>query len=358
MFNVAILGAGNIAMAMARALKGISDQVSMYAVASRSFDKAERFQKEWGFEKAYGSYEELVKDENVDLIYVATPHSEHFKNTKLCLENGKNCLVEKAFCGNLKQTKELIKIAKDKKLFLAEAMWTRYQPSKDVIQKILNDGVIGNVHYMESDFSVPINGVERLVNPALAGGALLDLGVYSLTVPAMYLGTDIRKVQVQSVLTDTGVDATDIIMLTYKDGTMAKAKCSAVDNESNYAKIVGDKGYLVFGPINAPEYVDIYDVNGKMMQHIDTPYKVNGYEYEVMECKDMIEKGRCEAESMPLSETIRLMGWMDSIRNHIGIVYPFESAEDIAHKDEEIWGVNDAFTDEKKFAFVSYKRNV
>lgn len=343
-FNVAILGAGNIAGDMAKALKGLGDEVCMYAVASRTIEKAEAFQQKWGFLKAYGSYEELANDNEVDLIYIATPHSEHYKNAKLCISNGRNCLVEKAFCANKKQANEIIMLAREKKVLLAEAMWTRYQPSKDIIKENLD--IIGKIHYLESDFSVPIIGVDRLVNPNLAGGALLDLGVYSLTVPAMYLGTDIKKVQVNTVKTDTGVDATDVIMLTYNDGTMARAKCSSVDAESNYAKIVGDKGYMVFGPINAPEYVNIYDPLGNLIKRIDTPYRVNGYEYEVLECKEALANEHIETESMPHSETLRLMGWMDSIRNHVGIVYPFEDASDIAHNDVDVWGVYEAFTDE------------
>lgn len=344
--NVAILGAGNIARSMATALKGIADDTVMYAVASRSLEKAEAFREKWGFEKAYGSYEELAKDANVDLIYVATPHSEHYKNTKLCLENGRNCLVEKAFCGNLKQSLELIELAKEKKLLLAEAMWTRYQPSKDAVYALLKEGIIGKVHYLESDFSVPIPGVERMVNPALAGGALLDLGVYSLTVPAMYLGTDIAKVQVSAVLTDTGVDATNVVTLTYKDGTMARAKSSFVDPMSNYAKIVGDKGYMTFGPINVPDGVNVYDVNGNLIRRVETPYIANGYEYQVLECKKAIEQGELETKSMPWSETIRLMGWMDSIRNHMGVVFPFETKEDITLDDKQVWGIENAFCDE------------
>lgn len=346
-FNVAILGAGNIARDMAKALAGISGEVTRYAVASRSLEKAEAFSKKWGFEKAYGSYEELAQDENVDLIYVATPHSEHYRNTKLCIENGRNCLVEKAFCANRKQAEELIELARARKVLLAEAMWTRYQPSKDVISGLLEEGAIGKIHYVESDFSVPINGVERLVNPALAGGALLDLGVYSITVPAMYLGTDITKVKVQAEITDTGVDATDVMTFTYQDGTMAKTKCSFKDANSNYAKIVGDKGYLVFGPINVPEKVCVYDVNGVLVKEIPTPCDVNGYEYEVLESKQAIESGAIETKSMPHAETLRIMGWMDSIRNHIGVVFPFEEKEDIALCDEAVWGKADVYDDEK-----------
>lgn len=336
--KVAILGAGNIAGAMATALSGIKDEVSLYAVASRSIEKAESFREKWGFQKAYGSYEELAKDDQVDLVYVATPHSEHYKNTKLLLEYGRNCLVEKAFCANLKQTKELIQLAKAKKVLLAEAMWTRYMPSKQVIKDILDSGEIGKIHYAESDFSVPIRNVPRLVEPELAGGALLDLGVYSLTVPAMYFGYDINTVKVDSVLTDKGVDATDVITLTYQDGFMVKAKCSFVDPDSNYAKVVGEKGVLEFGPINAPSYVKIFDTEGNLIRSEEISYLVNGYEYEVLECKKMIEEHKYETESMSLSETARLMGWMDQIRNYIGVTYPFETKEDISHKDIDIWG--------------------
>lgn len=341
--KVAILGAGNIARSMATALAGIQDEVSLYAVASRSYDKAKAFADKWGVEKAYGSYEELAKDENVDLIYVATPHSEHFANTKLCLENGRNCLVEKAFCGNRVQSEQLIKLANEKGLLLAEAMWTRYQPSRKDINKIIADGKIGMVSHVESDFSVPIPGVERMVNPALAGGALLDLGVYSLTVPAMFVGTDVEKVREEVIKAESGVDKTTTVYLTYKNGVTARAKCSFVDPESNYAKIVGDKGYMVFGPINVPVKIEIFDNNDTLIETVIPEIRVNGYEYQVLECKKAILAGKTEPESMPHSETLRIMGWMDSIRAHAGVVYPFETIEDITLSDKEVWGNDGAF---------------
>lgn len=339
--NVAILGAGHIAESMAKALAGIQEHVSMYAVASRTLSKAREFAGKWGFRKAYGSYEELAKDDKVDLIYVATPHSEHYQNTRFCLMNGRNCLVEKAFCANLKQAEELVALAKKRNLYLAEAIWTRYLPSKNEIKSLLESGVIGAVKSVETDFSVPIIGVERLVNPALAGGALLDLGVYSLTALAMYMTGNISKISIESVLTDGGVDATDSVTFTYSDGAIAKAACSFVNGPSNYARITGDKGYLEFSPINAPESVRVYDLCGKLLQSIDIKHIVNGYEYEVLESRKRILEGHIEAESMPLSETLRIMGRMDSIRSHIGMIYPFETKEDIAISDTAVWGTGD-----------------
>ncbi len=339
--NVAILGAGHIAGAMAKALAGIQEYVCMYAVASRTFDKARDFADKWGFEKAYGSYEELAKDDKADLIYIATPHSEHFQNAKLCLLNGRNCLVEKAFCANRKQAEEIVAIAKDRNLYLAEAMWTRYLPSKAEIISVLSSGVIGTVKSAEADFSVPIMGVERLANPALAGGALLDLGVYPLTVMAMYLTGSISTVSIESVLTERGVDACDSVTFTYSDGITAKVSCSFVNGPSNYARITGDKGYIEWSPINAPETIGVYDACGKLIKGIDVKHIVNGYEYEILESRKRILDGHIEAASMPLSETLRIMGRMDSIRRHIGMTYPFETMEDITYSDKILWGTDD-----------------
>ncbi len=347
--NVAILGAGNIARALATAVNGIPDKACLYAVASRNLSKAQEFASTWNVKKAYGSYEELASDENIDLVYIATPHSEHYKNTKLCLESGRNCLVEKAFCANLSQTKELIELAKSKNLLLAEAMWTRYQPSRDIICAEIESGIIGDVHYMLDDFSIGARGVERLEKPELCGGALLDLGVYSLTTALMFMGTDIKSVRTNTELNEYGVDLTDEITLVYKDGRMAKCKCSfgyeGEDGVSNFAKIVGDKGYMTFGPINVPDKLYIYNVDGDLIKTVDLPILVNGYEYQVLECRDAINEGRQETKSMPWSETIRMMGWMDSIRNHVGVKYPFEKDEDRSHSDIDVWGALNAFDD-------------
>ncbi len=343
--NVACLGTGGIARSMSTALKGIADEVCMYAVASRSIEKAESFAKEWGYEKAYGSYEELAADEKVDLVYIATPHSEHFSNAKLCLEKGRNCIVEKAFCANRKQAKELVELAREKQLFLSEAMWTRHMPVVDEIKKLLADGVIGRIHYLESDFSVPISHVERLKNPALAGGALLDLGIYSLTMPALFLGTDVKKVITSVEKYETGVDATNIVTLVYPDGTMARTKSSFVCDHSNFARITGEKGFMEFGPTNRPEYIKIYDTQGNLLSESSVKVLVNGYEYEILAAKKAILSGEKEVKELPLSESLRMMGWMDSLRNHWGVHYPFEAKEDINISDLEAWGSDKVFDD-------------
>ncbi len=342
-FRVAILGAGNIARAMAEAVNGLGEEATLYGVASRSLEKAKAFAKTYGVKKAYGSYEELAKDDRVDLIYIATPHSEHYQNAKLCIENGRNCLVEKAFCGNLTQTRELIRLAKEKRVLLAEAMWTRYQPSKDIIREVLESGMIGTPQSLIADFSISARGIERLEKPELAGGALLDLGIYSLTVPAMYFGTEIKGLSVGIKKNEYGVDMEDEILMEYKDGKTARVLTGFGGADSNYAKITGDAGSIVFGPINVPRTLERLDAEGNCISKEELPIRINGYEYQVLECKEAILRGETETKSMPLSETIRMMGWMDSIRDYADVAYPFEEKKDRSHPDLEVWGVEKAF---------------
>lgn len=336
--RVAILGAGNIARAMAAALRELQDEVICAAVGSRSLQKAEDFAQSYGFARAYGSYEELARDPQVDLVYVATPHSEHYANTRLCLEHGKHCLVEKAFCANAAQAAELLTMAKARGLLLAEAMWTRYQPSKEVIRSLLAEGAIGKVQTLTAIFTMPLTDVPRLVEPSLAGGALLDLGIYALTVPAMYFGSDIVRVEPQITKYHTGVDATTEAVLHYMDGRTATVKCSFVEAAQNRAELAGDGGKLVFFPINCPTTVQLYDKAGRLVREIDTAPGFNGYEYEVQECCAMIRAGATECPSLPHREILRMMRWMDALRASAGIVYPFETAADCRHTDEEVWG--------------------
>ena len=324
--NFAILGAGNIAGAMAKAISGITDKVNAYAVASRSLEKAEAFKDKWGFEKAYGSYEELCKDDNIDLIYIATPHSEHYKNALMCIEYGRNLLVEKAFCSNLKQTKEVISKAKEKGTFLAEAMWSRYQPARDIFVDIINSGRLGEVHYLEADFSITGRGIERLEKPELCGGALLDLGIYSLTMALMYLGTDIEKVKTGCSFNEYGVDLHNETIITYKNKNMARIKSSfGVEKYSNYCKIVGDKGVLYFEESNNPTWYEIYDVDGNLLERIDIPHIVNGYEYELISATDDILAGHTESLVHPHLHSRIICTVMDNLRRDWGFLYPFET---------------------------------
>lgn len=322
-FNMAIMGAGNIASQMAKAINGL-EEVNAYAIASRDLKKAQEFAKKYNFDKAYGTYEEMVRDEEIDLIYIATPHSEHCKNAKLCIEHNKAVLVEKAFTANAYQAKEIIKMAEEKGVFLAEAMWTRYMPGRQMIQNIIESGKIGEVDSVEADFSVPISNVPRLNDPALAGGALLDLGIYTLTFASMFLGNDIASVKSRCIKYKTGVDATDFIEFTYNDGKQAFLRTSMVSGSRNEGRINGTAGYIEVFNLNSLEKINVYDLNGQLKETLIPPQIVNGYEYEVIESKKVIEEGKSECSMMTHAETIIIMKQMDELRKSWGVKYPFE----------------------------------
>ena len=222
--KTAILGAGNIAKSMAAALRGLQkrgENVEPYAVGARELSRAEAFAREQGFEKAYGSYEELVSDPEIDLVYVATPHSMHCEHMRLALEHGKNVLCEKAFTMNAGQAEEVIALAEKKGLLLAEAIWPRYMPSRQMILDLIDSGVIGTVTSLSANLGYPLTHVERLVRPELCGGALLDLGVYPLNFACMAFPGEIRDVASACVKWETGVDAQNSFTLTFEDGRMA-----------------------------------------------------------------------------------------------------------------------------------------
>lgn len=322
-FNMAIIGAGNIATQMAKAINGLDD-VNAYAIASRDLTKAQKFAEEYKFDKAYGTYEELVKDEEIDLVYIATPHSEHYAHAKLCIEHGKPVLVEKAFTANARQAKEIIELASKKGVFLTEAIWTRYMPGRRIIQDIIASGRIGKVDSVEADFSIPICNVPRMNDPALAGGALLDLGMYTLTFASMFLGDDIISTESRCIKYRTGVDATDFIEFTYRDGKQAFLRTSMVSGSKNEGKINGTDGYIEVFNLNCLEKINIYDVDGQLKETLIPPKIVNGYEYEVMACKKAIGEGKLECDMMPHSETLVIMEQMDELRRKWDVKYPFE----------------------------------
>lgn len=319
----AILGAGKIACALAKAVNGLED-VNAYAVASRDLERAKTFADTWGFEKAYGSYEEMLADPAVDLVYVATPHSHHMEHAKLCISYGKPVLCEKAFTANAKQAEELLSFAKEKGVFITEAIWTRYMPSRRKIDEIIASGIIGEVQGLQCNLGYEMTQKGRLNDPALAGGALLDVGVYCLNFAAMVLGTDIVSTSSGVILRPTGVDAQANIFLTYRNGAGASLYTTMMSATDRVGYIYGSKGYLEVQNINNPEEIRVVDNDHRLIRKVEIPAQINGYEYEVLACRKALEEGRLECEEMPHEETLRIMRQMDELRAQWGVRYPFE----------------------------------
>lgn len=298
------MGTGNIAGVMAGTIKKMKN-VKCHGVASRSEERAREFANEYGIKVAYTSYEEMLLDDKIDLIYIATPHSEHYANMKLCIENGKNVLCEKAFTANAKQAEEILALAKEKGVFVAEAMWVRYMPMLTTIKGILNSGIIGEPAMLTANLSYPISGKRRLTDPALAGGTLLDLGVYTLNFAAMMFGKDIEKMESTCTYTETGVDASESITITYKDGRMAVLNGTMNGVSDRRGVIYGPKGYIAIENINNFESVTVYDAGYKAVKTVKAPKQITGYEYEVYACMEAIEKGEKECWEMPHDEILR-----------------------------------------------------
>ncbi len=329
MTNIAILGAGSIAHAMARTLRGMraqEEEVCLYAVASRDLNRAKAFAEAEGFQKAYGSYDELVCDPAVELVYIATPHSHHAEHIRLCVEHGKAVLCEKSFTANAKQAEEVLKMAEDRGVLVTEAIWTRYMPSCEILQNFINKGAIGKPVLLTANLGYNITDKERIVKPELAGGALLDVGVYPINFAAMLFGTDIVRVESNCSKLPSGVDQTDNITLTYSDGRQALLSASCACRMDRRGMIYGTTGYLEVDNVNNPRTVTLYsDVdNYTHGTAYPVPEQITGYEYEVESCLEALANGRIECPEMPHAETLRIMRLMDQLRSDWGIRYPFE----------------------------------
>lgn len=321
--KIGVMATGGIAQIFADTIKHV-EGAEMYAVASRTLEKAEAFKQKNGFEKAYGSYLEMCEDENVELIYIATPHSEHYENMKMCISHHKPVLCEKAFTINAKQAKEIKELAKANNVFVAEALWPRYMPSRKIIDDVISSGIIGTPKVLTANLAYVICGNKRLVDPSLAGGALLDVGIYGLNFAYSHFGNDVKKIDSSCVFHETGVDGSESITIHYNDGRIAVLTHSMYARSDRKGIIYGDKGYMIVENINNPQCVNVYDCEDKLLEHHDIPKQISGYEYEVMECMRCIKEGKLEADSICLDESIELMETMDSIRNIWGLKYPQE----------------------------------
>ena len=238
--KLGILGAGGIASTMAKTVAEMKG-VEVYAVAARDLERAREFAQKYEVKKAYGSYEEMLADDEVGLVYIATPHSHHYLHAKMCLEAGKHVLCEKAFTVNAEQAQKLFDLAKEKKLLITEAIWTRYMPSRKMINDIIESGVIGEVTAVTANLSYTVSHVERIRKPELAGGALLDVGVYPINFASMVLGDKVKDVKATAIF-QNGVDILDSIAMVFEGDCMATLQCGAREISDRMGSIFGTRG--------------------------------------------------------------------------------------------------------------------
>ena len=322
-FRIGIIGAGHIAEKMAWTLTQMPE-TQPYAVASRSLEKAQAFGQKYGFEKAYGSYEELLEDPMVELVYVATPHSHHHAHVRMCLEKGKAVLCEKAFMLNRAQAEDVINLAKEKNVFLAEAIWTRYEPARQILDEIIASGEIGTPTFLKASLSYPVEDKERVRKPELGGGALLDLGVYCINFALMNFGSEIEKIHSTCRKNAEGVDVQESFTFQYKNGRTAMLAASVLCADARQGIISGEKGYVIADNINNPLRFDIYRRGAELVRSVQVPQQITGFEYQVRACIEAIRAGKIEPDAMPHSEILKVLEIMDTLRNEWGVVFPDE----------------------------------
>lgn len=321
--KLAIMGAGAIAKKMAYTV-GEMEHVEAYAIASRTLEKAQAFAKEQKVRKAYGSYKEMLSDPEVDLVYIATPHSHHYEHMMLALSHNKPVLCEKSFTTNARQAQQVIEYGRSKGLLVAEAIWTRYLPMRLVLDQVLERRVIGEVRSLTANLCYPVKSIERIHNPALSGGALLDVGVYPINFAMMVLGNKIESITSTCTKMESGVDESNAITLTFKGGKMAMLHSSVNALSDRRGMIFGSRGFIEFVNINNCEGINVYDRDYNLVETYK-PFKfITGFEHQVEACRLALAEGQLEVKQMPHSEIINVMNVMDEIRGQWGLVYPGE----------------------------------
>jgi len=319
-----IIGTGFIAELFVTDL--LANGFSVAAVGSRTEGAAQEFAERFGIPAAHASYEALVADESVDIVYVATPHPFHLANATLALNAGKHVLVEKAFTINAKDAAAIVALAEEKHLVVLEAMWTRFLPHMARLRELIAEGVIGQVRTVIADHnqSLPSDPTHRLQDPALGGGALLDLGIYPVSFAWDILGKP-TSVSAIASKTPTGVDRQTAIILGYEDGQQALLHTALDTAGPNTASVIGTDGWVAIERVfYEPTAFTVYNTAGDVIERYESQVSDRGMQYQAAEVENLVRAGALAGDILSPSETVGIMETLDEIRAQIGLVYPGE----------------------------------
>lgn len=323
MIKWGIIAPGGIANAFAKEVIKTKDGI-LSAVYGRNEDKTKEFAKSHNIENYYTNIDQFLSDDNIDAVYIATPHSYHMDYAKKCVLAKKHILCEKPFSYNYKTGKEIIDIAKENKVFIMEALWTLFLPAVNKAKEWIEEGKIGKVKLITASFGIKseFNAKHRLYNPDLAGGALLDLGIYPILFSNYISNSYPIEIKSNAEFTKTNVDESNIINLKYKDGILASLNCSLTAKLNNEAVIYGENGKIVIPRFWASKEAYLY-TEDNTEKYIDE-YEEAGYKYEIEEANNCIKNNILESNVASHNNTLELAKIMDEVRNQIGLVYPFE----------------------------------
>ncbi|MBC8570729.1 Gfo/Idh/MocA family protein [Zongyangia hominis] len=324
MIKWGILGTGTIATKFCTGLCALQD-AQIYAVGSRTQASADRFARRFAISKAYGSYEALASDPEVDVIYIATPHTFHMENALLCLSHNKPVLCEKPFALNAAQAEKVFDLARQKNLFVMEAFWTRFQPLATELLSRLSSGEFGAVRSVSAAFGFEeeLGPQGRLLNKNLAGGALLDVGIYTLSYAGMIFGEAPSSLTSVARIGDTGVDEQNAILTQYPSGGIGCLQSAVTADIPNDAQIIATKARVDIPEFWHAETAYVFPKEGQPYE-IHLPFMKNGYEYEAMEVMDCLRQGKVESDILPWSHTLQIMELLDRCREQWGLQYPQE----------------------------------
>lgn len=319
-----ILATGGIARLMTKDLLAHGHRIT--AAGSRSAQNAQTFAKEFGIDRAHGSYGALVADEEVDVVYVATPHNLHVENAVAALENGKHVLVEKAFTLNAVEARRIADAARGQGLLALEAMWTRFLPHMRYVRDVVKSGQIGDVKSLHADHTQTLSSDprHRLNDPRLGGGALLDLGVYPLSFTHDLLGAP-TKVAACGTLKESGVDGSAATIMRHENGAISTTFSSSETRGPNRAVVLGTDGRVEIAPVwCTPAPVTVYDAADRVVKTFEQPVSGRGMQYQAAEVERLLGAGETESPLMTLDQSVAVMATMDEVRAGIGVRYPGE----------------------------------
>ncbi len=321
-FNWGIIGPGGIAHQFASALAQ-SKQGKLYAVASRSLERAQEFSEKYNAEMSYGDYQQLIDDTNIDVIYIATPHDSHYPLAKACLEAGKHVLMEKPLTITAHQTEVLVQLAQQKLCVFQEALWTRFMPCFKAIKQWIKDGEIGEVQYITSQIGFAFTDLlnHRINDPRLAGGAILDLGVYSVSVSQFILEEDPLLIQALGRINRDGVDQNVLVNMQYPSGIFSQFTCTIGAQCSNVMTIHGKEGFITLPSMFWNGESATLTKDEKVVKQEDFMHPVNGFEYQIESTMDSIGLGRLCDPRMNHDDSINVMQTLDEIRSQVGMKY-------------------------------------
>jgi predicted dehydrogenase len=322
MINWGIIGLGRIAYKFADDL-ALLDGARLHAVASRSLERSRAFADQYNVPNYYGSYEEIINCRDLDAVYVATPHAFHAENTLLCLRNGMAVLCEKPLCINAREARAMIQAARESDTFLMEAMWTRFLPHLRKALELVQSGAIGELHTIKATlgFVPPYEPEERLFNPALGGGALLDIGVYPVFLSLLFFGKP-DHIEATTKWAGTGVDEATNAVFHYDTGKRAEIIASLGEQLDSSAFLYGSAGHLhIHEPFNEPSMLTLHR-EGQGAQDFHFPLEGHGFYLETAEVMDCLRDNRKESSVLPLDFSLDVMETLDRVRGITGLKYP------------------------------------